>query len=135
MSNNPISLEFIDDAQDVGSICAACHGTSYNAPTIALYNSCGGLDGWGHHLELPEVAALAEAGRLFEFTHRHIEGSAAWREWIEPRVVPSVAEVNRWSFVGFGHDLINRRICVEVRARQMDIFVPCSECCDGEVFH
>lgn len=136
VSDKPISLEFTDDAQEVGSICAVCQGTGYNQQTFELYHSFGGRDGWGHHLELPEVMALVEAGRLFEFTHRYVEGSAARWEWIEPRVVPSVDEVNRWSYRGFGHDLINRRLAVEVKAMRMAVYGLCDDCGgSGEVFH
>lgn len=135
VSDNPISLEFTDDAQEVGSVCPVCQGTGYNPRTLELYLSFGGRAGWGHHLELPEVMALVEAGRLFELTHRYVAGSAARWEWIEPRVVPSVDEVNRWSHVGFGHDLINRRIAVETRAKLSGFFGACDRCADGEIFH
>jgi hypothetical protein len=135
MDDKPISIEIEDAWMDVGTLCRACHGTGYNAQTPALYNSFGGLDGWGHHLELPEVLALVEAGRLFELTHRYVEGSAARWEWIEPRIVPSVDEVNRWSYVGFGHDLINRRIAVETRAGLAGVFGACGRCANGEIIH
>lgn len=130
MADEQLFMEFVDDdgAQSVGSTCAACRGTGFGPETLALYDTFHGKDGWCHHLVQDEVNALAEAGRLFKFTHNYVEGSAARWEWKEPRVIPTAEEVNRWSWRGIGHDLINQRIAVYCRAMRLGIYKLCPAC-------
>jgi hypothetical protein len=135
--DNPISIEIVDDSDvlELSGLCRACRGTGLGAEALALYDSFGGQDGWGHHLEQDEVNALASAGRLWEFTHEYIEGSAAEWRWKEPRYIPTAAEINAWSWNGFGHDLVNRTLCVQLRALKNRVYTLCDSCGgDGEVF-
>jgi hypothetical protein len=137
MTDKPINIEIVDyDAQSIGSTCAACRGTGFAAETLALCDSFHGQDGWCHHLVQDEVNALAEAGRLFEFTHDYVKGSDARWEWKEPRVIPTAEAVNRRSWQGFGHDLINQRIAVTCRAMRLGVYQLCPSCGgEGENFH
>lgn len=130
MPDEQIKMEIVDDsdALELSDLCRACRGTGLGAEALALYDAFGGPDGWGHHLEQDEVNALASAGRLWEFTHEYIKGSAAEWRWKEPRYIPSAAEVNAWSFRGFGHDLVNKTICVQVRALRRGVYTLCNSC-------
>ena len=93
MDTKPISIEIVGDVDDIGSACSACCGNGFAAETLALYDTFHGQDGWCHHLVQDEVEALAEAGRLFEFTHNYVAGSAARWEWKDPRVTPTAKDV------------------------------------------
>jgi hypothetical protein len=129
-------MEFIEDAQEIGSTCRSCRGTGYNSATLELHDTFGGQEGWGHYLAQDEADALAEAGRLWELTHQYVPESEARWEWKEPRVRPSAAQVNGWSRRGFGHDAVNRRLCVEARAMRLGTYGLCDTCGgSGEVFH
>lgn len=44
---------------------------------------------------------------------------------------PTAAAVNEWNIKGFGHDSINRWICVEARAKHLGVYGEC-EVCGGE---
>lgn len=124
-----------EDAQQIGEACLSCKATGYNAPTLALYDSFHGTDGWCHQLVQDEVDALAAAGRLWEFTHDYVPRSDARWMWKEPRVRVDAKAVNQWSFAGFGHDHVNQRICVEVRAMREGFYGLCGICGgDGERF-
>lgn len=84
---------------------------------------------WQHDITQDEVQALIDHNRLYDFTHvwkGHPEG------WVrrEDGYIPTAAEVNEWSQHGFGHDDINRGICVETRAKRLGIWGLCPVC-DG----
>jgi hypothetical protein len=84
---------------------------------------------WQYHLTQDEVDALVDWNRLYEFTHTFVAGDGWKRK--EPPYRPTADEVNRWSLTGFGHDSINRSICVEVRAKHLGVYGLC-EFCNGE---
>ena len=92
---------------------------------------------WQHQLIQADVDALVEARRLPDFTHRPRApeqaaalatqaadgGSGYWLA--EPNDYhPTAAEVNAWSFGGFGHDAINSGVCVEARCAREGVPVP-----------
>lgn len=125
-----------DPVIEAGMPCRSCRGAGYNAPTLALYDAFHGATGWCHALVQDEVDTLAAAGRLWEFTHVHAPETDERWIWKEPRVHVDAADVNQWSYVGFGHDTINQRICVEVRSLRMGIYGLCPRCGgEGEVFN
>jgi hypothetical protein len=111
--------------------CSPCDGEGYSpeAKKIAdsWYNANQGYKGgWQHNITQDEVQALVDRSRLFDFTH-------TWNPehgWVprEPMVIPTAAEVNEWSKRGFGHDSINRMICVEQRCKRLGIETECSYC-------
>ncbi len=96
---------------------------------------------WSHHLIQADVDALVAKGRLMDFTRRprssdqeeRLErqeaagGSGYWLD--EPNGYhPTAAEVNAWSFGGFGHDSINNGICVEARCAREGVPYTCARC-------
>lgn len=96
---------------------------------------------WSHHLIQADVDALVADSRLPEFTLRPRNaaqaealsmqeaagGSGYWLD--EPNGYhPTAAEVNEWSFEGFGHDSINNGVCVEARCVREGVPYMCSRC-------
>lgn len=108
-----------EDAIDISNPCAACAGTGYDSITKQLYDNFHSGDRWCHSLEQDEVDHLLARGRLFDFSDR-----------------PTAAEVNRWSYKGFGHDVVNRHLCTNFRATRLGVFGVCTVCGgSGENFH
>lgn len=98
-------------------------------------------DQWCHHLIQADVDALVAADRLWDFTRRPLNeeqaqklrdqeargGSGFWLE--EPNGHhPTAAEVNAWSFEGFGHDGINQGTCVKARCAREGVPYECVRC-------
>lgn len=81
---------------------------------------------WSHHLNDDDVAALVEAGRLRDFTHRW-DPEKRWQK-IDPPVVPTAEQVNRWSLSGFGHDAINASVVIRARCEREGIGDTCETC-------
>jgi hypothetical protein len=112
--------------------CPSCEGSGWNPETKRLseswYGFIAGGDHWSNKLTQDEVDTLVEKGRLYELTH--VWKSGKWQER-EPPHYPTAAEVNAWSCDGLRHDAINQGICVEVRAKRLDVYGYC-EVCDGE---
>jgi hypothetical protein len=84
---------------------------------------------WCYHLTQDEVNVLAEKSRLMDFTHTWSRETG----WVkkDPPVIPTAEQVNEWSKTGFGHDAINRSICVETRAKRFGVYGLCPAC-NGE---
>lgn len=104
-----IKIEFIDDAIEIGSTCPQCEGTGYNEATLRLYRSFHST--WCHDLTEDEVDVLWQAGRLWDFKER-----------------PTAPQVNAWSYVGFGHDVVNRHLCVQTRSMRLSLYGLCARC-------
>ena len=98
-------------------------------------------DQWCHHLVQADVDALVAGDRLWDFTRRPrtaeqaamLEAQAdrgGSRHWMdEPNGHhPTAAEVNAWSFDGFGHDAINAGLCVEARCKRESVPHTCARC-------
>jgi len=81
---------------------------------------------WSHHLDQDDINALVEGHRLMDFTHSWIKGDG-WQK-IDPPVVPTAAQVNKWSLRGFGHDAINASIVVRARCERDGFAVECEHC-------
>jgi hypothetical protein len=69
---------------------------------------------WNHHLDAHDVAILVKEGRLRDLT----EGGRT----------PTAHEVNEWSLCGFGHDAINKYLCVKAKCRRLRYPTSCPEC-------
>lgn len=100
--------------------CDVCEGEGYNEETREIARAWYDFEGtgrsWRHDLEQNEVDALIEHGRLWDLTHNDYK--------------PTAEEVNEWSKSGFGHDALNRGICVEARAKARGVYGLCP-LCDG----
>lgn len=130
-----------------GMKCAECDGTGDNPQMRELQNSWYGenyRDGWNHNITQDEVQALIDADRLWDFTrvpvtdeHREIirkkmaDGGNSWLPF-DNGVVPTAEQVNEWSKKGFGHDSINRWVCVKARAKRLGIDSSPCKTCEGE---
>lgn len=82
--------------------------------------------GWSHHLNADDVAALIEGGRLMDLTHTWTPESR-WQPK-EPAYVPTPEEVNIWSLSGMGHDSINQWIVVGAECKRLGINQECLHC-------
>lgn len=103
---------------------------------------------WCHHLIQADVDALIAAGRLMDFTHtprtpEQVEivtakVAAGDNSWLPESngYVPTADEVNAWGIAGFGHDAINRWICIKARCKRTKVAVNCRACKgEGSVWH
>lgn len=126
-----------EHAQD----CPFCKGSGMNPQTKQIdedwYDFAGTGREWCHNLEESEVEALCMAGRLPEFigSGHYDKEQGKWVVWQNGEKVdrptpelPSPEAVNAWSMTGFGHDSINRWICVEVRAKRLGVYGNCDYC-------
>lgn len=84
-------------------------------------------NGWMHHLNADDVAALVEGGRLHDLTHDWTKGDG-WKPK-NPPVVPTPEQVNEWAIITpFGHDAINSWICVRARCEREGVTDTCASC-------
>lgn len=95
--------------------CKECDGSGESAPVKALSDSWYNGERWAYKITQDEVQALVDGGRLIDF-----------------KEVPTAEEVNEWSKKGFGHDCINKWICVKQRAARLGITSPDCDCCKGK---
>lgn len=117
--------------------CIVCNSTGENPETRQIGEDWYDFEGtgrrWCDKITQDEVDALIEHGRLFDFTHRFVPGKG-W-EKIDPSPVVTAEMVNEWSKNGFGHDAINRWICVETRAKRLGVYGDCPVCKgDGRIW-
>jgi hypothetical protein len=110
--------------------CKACEGTGHNAETRKLSEDWYGFerpkDKWCHKITQDEVQALIDSSRLLELTHTWSPETGWVRR--QDNYVPTAEEVNLWSQKSFGHDAINRWICVETRVKRLGVWGHCSLC-------
>lgn len=81
---------------------------------------------WSHHLHQDDVDALVEAGRLYDFTHRWVQGNG-WQP-IDPKPTITAEQVNLWSLGGFGHDGINCWVVVRAACKRAGEPETCDRC-------
>jgi hypothetical protein len=129
---NKVWIGFINPYHSMN--CPVCEGQGFNVATRALENTWYSFDysnqRWCDKITQDEVDALIAQGRLMDFTHTWTPG-VGWKK-IEPAPIVTAEMVNDWERSGvFGHDAINRWICVETRAKRMGIYGVC-EFCKGE---
>lgn len=129
--------------------CKACDRSGLNPEMKKLSDSWYGFDNpeekWCHNITQDEVQALVDASRLKGFTH--VPRTEEQRKIVEEKIanggnswlpesngyVPTAEEVNAWSAgPGFGHDSINKMICVEQRAKRLGIDTAYCKYCGGE---
>lgn len=83
-----------------------------------------------HHLEEVDVDALLKANRLWDFTHRIVEGKG-WKKIPKAEFKkPTPEQVNIWSIQGFGHDSINCSVVCRAEAKRLKVPYLCG-CCKG----
>lgn len=95
---------------------------------------------WQHHLNEQDVAALLEAGRLWDFTRaprtdgqrgivrqKIADGGNSWLPE-DNGYVPTPREVNDWSLQGFGHDSTNCWIVVKAELARLGLPATCDKC-------
>lgn len=137
-----------------GIPCKACDETGMNNETLYLLNTwypnrITGEPGWCNSLTQVEVDALVSHNRLWDFTRiplnkeqqkivddKIANGGNSWLPF-DNGYIPTADEVNEWNKNSmFGHDAINRFICVEARAKSLGVYGKC-EYCNGEgtIFH
>lgn len=116
--------------------CEVCDGYGLNPATKLIEQSFYAHDmdpalRWRDKITQDEVQALADAGRLNDFTHNFIPGQG----WVkkDPPCVPTAEEVNAanrsYGVPGrMGHDAINRWILVETRAKRLGVYGECAHC-------
>lgn len=110
-------VNFYFEVSRESKTCPHCDGTNYNPETKQIsedwydFGRTGAR--WCDNIGQEEVDALWEAGRLKPvFGHK-----------------PTPEEVNLWERgTGFGHDAINRFICIEARARKLGVYGDCQHC-------
>lgn len=110
-----------------------CDGTGQNPATKQIgdewYDHGGdGSKRWCYAITQDEVDALVEAGRLHDLTSTFTPGSGWAKDPAKPH--PTAEQVNAWAQSEriFGHDAINRWICVETRAKRLGVYGVCEKC-------
>lgn len=95
--------------------CNECEGTGYNKETLQISKDWYDFDNkgtrWCDNITQDEVEALWNERRLSGF-----------------KQIPTAEEVNQKEKNGFIHDEINRLICVEQRAKRLNVYGLCSKC-------
>lgn len=85
---------------------------------------------WSHHVNADDVAALVEAGRLYELTHDWVKGDG-WQPKCPP-VVPTPEQVNEAAIRSFMvHDAISASVVVRARCEREGVSELCATC-DGQ---
>ena len=94
-------------------------------------------EGWVTNLDAGDVAALLAEDRLYDLTHvprteeqRAAHRAAGGRGYLRESNghTPTPQEVNAWAQRAFGHDAINRHVCVEARAARYGLDTTCPAC-------
>lgn len=96
--------------------CKECEGTGYNKETLQISKDWYDFDNkgtrWCDKITQDEVEALWNKGRLkFDF-----------------KEIPTAEEINKREKSGFMHDAINRIICIEQRAKRLNVYGLCPKC-------
>lgn len=131
-----------------GLECQSCNGTGSSPEIRELeedwYGHIRPHKRWCHSITQDEVQALIDNGRLMDFTH--VPRNDEQREIVKKKIedggnswlpfnngyIPTAEEVNEWSKTPFGHDAINRWVCVKARAKRLGITDLECKYCQGE---
>lgn len=129
--NSPVELENINQLWELDDLnelinfyfeiyrnredCIQCEGSGYNKETLQISKDWYDFDNkgtrWCDKITQDEVEALWNRGRLSSF-----------------KTVPKAEEINQKEKVGFMHDAINRIICIEQRAKRLNVYGLCPKC-------
>lgn len=126
--------------------CPHCEGSALNPETKQLSDDWYDFDKtgrrWDKKLTEVEVEALMKSGRLSDvsnFRGYFNNETNKWNTWENGIVIdcerpemPTPEKVNEWADKGFGHDAINKWICVKARAKHLGIYGSCKHCEEGE---
>jgi hypothetical protein len=112
------------------SECKFCGGTGYNPATKQINDT---WYNWRYQLTDIETKALLEHSRLSILTHDQTS-TGHWKEK-EPKYIPTAEEVNEWyKSYPLGHDIVDRWICVEARAKHLGVYAACEHCIEGQIW-
>lgn len=110
--------------------CPLCDGSGYNKATKKISDTWYDFEEtgekWCYNITQDEVQALVDRNRLKDFTHTWNK-EEGWKKK-DPQYIPTAEEVNIWAKKGFGHDSINKWICVETRAKRVGVWGECENC-------
>lgn len=117
--------------------CPFCDGSGHNPETKKIadewYSFEDHSERWCDNITQDEVQALVDHNRLMDFTHTWSKEDG-WKKK-DPPYIPTAEEVNEWNKHGFGHDAINRWVCVETRAKRLGVWGDCAYCSgEGELW-
>lgn len=135
--------------------CVSCDQTGLNPETLKIDKEWYSFDNskWiyttpnrryndlahSYHITESEIEALVKLGRLSDFYGNRMqffdEKKNYWykmengkRVKTEKPIFPTPEQVNEWNKIGFGHDGLNKWICVETRARELGVYGLCEFC-------
>ena len=132
--------------------CPHCDGEALNPATKRIsddwYDFGNTGRKWSDKITQDEVYELLKRKRLGDFTDYngyYDEDLQKWLGWVDgervevapptPEQIPSVETINQAQHGrGFGHDLINRWICVETRAKRLGVYGHCEHCEGGHIY-
>lgn len=131
-----------------GLECKCCGGTGESPEIKRLSEDWYGFERpenkWCYSITQDEVQALVDGGRLMDFTRvprseqqradvekKLADGGNSWLPY-DNGYIPTAAEVNEWAKQGFGHDCINKWICVKARAKRLGITELECKFCQGD---
>lgn len=128
--------------------CPHCETTNYNPQTKQIsddwYDFAHKGTKWSRNISDVEVEALMKAGRISDVSKFHGYYDEETNKWwkfenrqkieCEKPEFPSANSVNEWSKTRFGHDAINKWICVEARAKHLGVFGHCDKCEGGYIY-
>lgn len=134
--------------------CTKCDETGYNSATKRIADDWYDFEKtgrkWCNKITDDEVETLIKKGRLGDLMpnrdwYSFSEENNCWEVmdrtltdekgkkgvWVkcEKPVLPTAEKVNNWADGrGFGHDAINKHICIEVRAKREGVYGLCNNC-------
>jgi hypothetical protein len=128
--------------------CEYCKGTALNPATKQIsddwYDFAQTGRRWDNKITEVEVEALMKSGRLSDasdFRGYYDDEKQAWVKWengvqvvCEQPEFPHPDKINQWSQKGFGHDAINKWICVKARAKHLGVYGECEHCNEGYIY-
>lgn len=128
--------------------CEHCGGSGLNSQTKQIDDDWYDFNGtgrrWSNNITDVEIIELVKAGRISDVSDFHgyfDDKKKKWYTWEDGKKVqceqpkmPTAEEVNAWSHKSFGHDAINKWICVEARAKHLGVYGHCEYCDGGYIY-
>jgi hypothetical protein len=116
--------------------CPYCNATGGSKEAQELENKWFNWDGprekaWQHNLDEDDIKELIKNDRLKDLTYEFKDNK--WVKIENKIITPEM--VNEWSYKNFGHDAINRWICIKAKCKKMGVPERCKHCeGDGFIF-